>query len=248
MGRQLKIIPVLDILGQVGVHAVRGERRNYKPLKSVLCESSDPLDIAFAFKKLGFKQLYVADIDAISTNKSNTALISQIAKYTGLKLMVDAGVSNFERAEQLLNYVAEVIIGTETLSSPSFVGEAVRRFGRDRIILSLDMKDGKLLGNSKFEKLLEPIGLLKTFQEMDVEQVIVLDLARVGSGEGVDKPFLEKIVKMLDLEIFVGGGVQGIDDLLELNDLGVTGVLLATALHSGKITVDELKHFNLSLE
>jgi phosphoribosylformimino-5-aminoimidazole carboxamide ribotide isomerase len=41
--------------------------------------------------------------------------------------------------------------------------------------------------------------------------------------------------------VFVGGGVRGIEDLLALRDMGVFGVLVATALHSGKITLTQIK-------
>ena len=43
------------------------------------------------------------------------------------------------------------------------------------------------------------------------------------------------------MDIFVGGGVRDIEDLVELKNLGVSGVLVATALHSGKISIEELK-------
>lgn len=61
----MEIIPVIDILNGVVVHGVRGEREKYEPIKSVLCNSSDPLEVANVFKELGFKSLYVADLDSI---------------------------------------------------------------------------------------------------------------------------------------------------------------------------------------
>jgi phosphoribosylformimino-5-aminoimidazole carboxamide ribotide isomerase len=76
---------------------------------------------------------------------------------------------------------------------------------------------------------------------MGVEQIIVLDLVRVGSGEGVNMPFLTSALKLRGVKVFVGGGVRGIEDLLALRDMGVFGVLVATALHSGKITLTQLK-------
>jgi len=239
---------VLDILDGVAVHAVRGERKQYKPLKSALSASANPLDVASAFKGLGFAELYVADLDAISRNQPNLAIINQITKNTGLRLMVDAGVTDLERAEELLaNHVSKVVVGTETLVRTGFVREAVRSFGSDRVILSLDLKNGRLLGEFDFGHR-EPMALLKEFQRMGVKQVIVLDLARVGSGEGVDVPFLKRVLEELELEVFVGGGVRNLADLIELKSLGISGVLLATALHSGSITADALKHAGLSLE
>ena len=246
---KLKIIPVLDILNGAAVHAVRGERKKYKPIKSMLCASADPIDVARAFKQLGFAELYVADLDAISRNQPNSVIINEIGKKAGLRLMVDAGVTDLERAEEMLaNHVSKVVIGTETLNSTNFVAEAVRTLGSNRIVVSLDLKNGRLLGKFDFGKFPEPLDLLREFQKIGVKQVIVLDLARVGSGEGVDLPFLKKAIMELELEFFVGGGVRNLSDLLQLKSLGVSGVLLATAFHSGDITVDELKRAELSLE
>ena len=149
----MKIIPVLDILNGVAVHAVRGERKNYKPLKSVVCGSADPIEVAMAFQQLGFAELYLADLDAISRNQPDMEIVNQIWKATGLRLMVDAGVTDLERAKDLLaTPVSKVVIGTETLRSTSFVAEAIGSFGSDRIILSLDMKNGRLLDGFVFGK------------------------------------------------------------------------------------------------
>src|SRR3990170_7148177 len=87
---KLKIIPVLDILDGVAVHAVRGRRKEYKHLKSALVASPDPLEVAVAFKNLGFNELYVADLDAITDKKPNITLIKRISDETRLRLMVDS--------------------------------------------------------------------------------------------------------------------------------------------------------------
>jgi phosphoribosylformimino-5-aminoimidazole carboxamide ribotide isomerase len=93
----------------------------------------------------------------------------------------------------------------------------------------------------------EPRMLLREFQRVGADQVILLDLARVGSGEGVDFPFLKSVLTELNLKVFVGGGVRDIKDLVELRNMGVFGVLLATALHSGRVRVEELRRVGLSL-
>ena len=50
--KNLKVIPVIDILNGIVVHAVRGKRREYQPLQSILCKSVEPLEVAKAFKTL----------------------------------------------------------------------------------------------------------------------------------------------------------------------------------------------------
>jgi phosphoribosylformimino-5-aminoimidazole carboxamide ribotide isomerase len=79
---------------------------------------------------------------------------------------------------------------------------------------------------------------------MGVEQVIVLDLARVGSGEGVNADFLKRVIAEIDMDVYVGGGVRDITDLFELQKMGVAGVLVASALHNGKIPVSALREAN----
>lgn len=238
----MKIIPVIDILNGRVVHAVKGKRNEYQPLQSILTKSTEPVEAAKAFKDLGFTELYVADLDAIIDCSVSFQPIGNIAEKTGIKLMVDAGITNIERAQKLLNNdISKLIIGTETLQSKKFVEQAIDIFGSDRVIVSLDLKGDKILVKFGFDGCLNPICLLKDFKQMGVSEVIVLDLARVGSGEGVNTDFLKKVIAEVDVEVYVGGGVRNINDLVELRNLGVSGVLIATALHTGKITIAQLK-------
>jgi phosphoribosylformimino-5-aminoimidazole carboxamide ribotide isomerase len=242
----LKVVPVIDVLGGVAVHAVRGRRSEYQPLKSVLCTSAKPLDVALAFKALGFSELYIADLDAIMGGHPNFSILKQIADTTGLSLMVDAGIADLERAEKLLkSHVSKVIIGTETLPSISFVGEAVKSLGKEQVVVSLDLKGEKVISGVELGNLGNPLDVLREIQEIGVEQIILLDLARVGSGEGVNMSLLIEILKNRKVRVLVGGGVRDITDLVELRNMGVFGVLVATALHSGKITLAELKQAGL---
>jgi phosphoribosylformimino-5-aminoimidazole carboxamide ribotide isomerase len=249
MGKcRMKVVPVIDILDGVAVHAVKGIRKDYKPLKSKLSKSANPLDVATAFKKLGFKELYVADLNAITGNHDNFEVLERIALETRMHLMVDAGVSDIRTVKEVIRHGAsKVIIGTETLTSTGFVEKAIRSLGPQRVIVSLDVKNGQLLSKLDPCKFSDPIDVLRGFQRMGLTQAILLDLARVGSQEGVDVAFLKKALEGVDLEVFVGGGIRDIDDLLKLKELGVFGVLLATALHSGKIKAEDIKCAGLSL-
>ncbi len=237
----MKVIPVIDISNGIVVHAVRGKRREYQPLQSTLCDSVQPLDVARVFKTLGFSELYIADLDAITKGKTNFQVLKRIVDETGLKLLVDAGLADLMTAQKLLESgVYRVVIGTETLQSKSFVGETIKVLGSERVIVSLDLKGGKTLVKLGFAGCTDPICLLGEFKEMGVSNVIVLDLTRVGSGEGVNVDFLKKALKQ-DVNLYVGGGVRDINDLVELKQLGISGALVATALHSSKISIEELK-------
>lgn len=240
----MKIIPVIDVLNGVAVHAVRGLRKQYQPLKSILCPSSDPVEVASEFKSLGFDYLYLADLDAILGGPANFTLYNGIKDTTDIDMMVDAGISDKEKAEKMLEAgVSKMVIGTETLNDLTFVNESIKSFGKNRVIVSLDLKEGKLVSVSEAVKSMKPLHLATELQKIGVTSVIVLDLARVGAYRGVDKSMIKDVLDKTRLEVWVGGGIRGINDLEELRDMGVYGALLATALHVGKLTAKELKSF-----
>lgn len=238
----MKIIPVIDILNSRVVHAVKGKRKEYQPLQSILTKSTTPEEVAKAFKDLGFTELYIADLDAIIDCSASFEPLRTITDKTGIRLMVDAGITNIERAQKLLdNGVSKLIIGTETLQNKKFVEQAIDIFGNDRVVVSLDLKGDKIIVKFGCDGCLNPICLLKDFKQMGVSQVIVLDLARIGSEEGVNIDFIKEVIAEVGVDVYVGGGVRDINDLVELRNLGVSGVLIATALHTGKITVAQLR-------
>jgi len=238
----MKIIPVLDVLNGVVVHGVGGEREKYYPVKSVLCASSDPVNVASTFRSLGFDELYVADLDAILNNQANFSLYKQVKAVTDVKLMVDAGINDLEKAQKVLEKeVSKIIIGTETLEKLSFVKEAVKLFGKNRVIVSLDLKGGKVVSSDSYIREKDPVELAKTFQRMNVAQIIVLDLARVGMNKGLGLEIVKEILEQTKVEVLTGGGVRDITDLEKLGSMGVTGVLVATALHNGRLTIKKLK-------
>jgi phosphoribosylformimino-5-aminoimidazole carboxamide ribotide isomerase len=242
----LKVIPVIDVLNGIVVHAVRGVRKEYRPIQSVLTKSVASIEVARSLKDIGFSDLYVADLDAIIDCSSNFPTLKRITDEIDLKLMVDAGVTSIERAQKLLGTgVSKLIVGTETLQSKNFVAQAVDIFGSERVVVSLDLKGDKILVKLGFEGCTDPICLLNQFKDMGVSQVIVLDLLRVGSDEGVNIDFLKKVIAEVGVDVYVGGGVRDINDLVELKNLGVSGALVATALHTGKISIDELKREDL---
>jgi phosphoribosylformimino-5-aminoimidazole carboxamide ribotide isomerase len=204
------------------------------------------VDVAAALKALGFGELYVADLDAITRGQANFSIFKNIADKTGLELMVDAGIDDLKKAKRVLqSHVSKVIIGTETLPSASLVAEAIGLFGSEKVMVSLDLMGNRIISGFELGTLKDPVALLREFQEAGVSQIIVLDLARVGSGEGVNVPFLREVLRNIKANVYVGGGVRDIKDLMELKDIGVFGVLVATALHSGKISLKELKQAGL---
>jgi phosphoribosylformimino-5-aminoimidazole carboxamide ribotide isomerase len=238
----LKIIPVIDVLNGTAVHAIRGERKMYQPLRSVLCRSSDPLEITLTFDSLRFKNLYLADLDAISGKPAHFSLYRQIVAETSLELMVDAGTADMEKAKKVLETgVTKIIIGSETLGSLDFLNQAVKAFGEEKLVVSVDIKDGNVLSVSNTVKSLDAVSFAQKLAVIGISQIILLDLSLVGSEHGINRTLVEDVLEKTNLKVFVGGGIKALQELEKLRKLGVSGALVATVLHNGKIKVDELK-------
>ena len=238
----MKVIPVIDVLNGVAVHGIRGERERYQPLKSTLCKSADPLDIALTFESLGFNCLYLADLDAILGKSANFDIYRQIMTQTRLDLMVDAGIADITKAKKVLaTEVSKIVIGSETLSSLDFLGQAVKAFGEDKVVVSIDLKEGKLLSVSEAIASMDAVSFAQKLRKIGINKIILLDLDRVGTEHGINLALLRSILEKTGVEVLVGGGIRSLQELEELRKLGVSGALVATILHNGKLEVDELK-------
>ena len=244
----MRVVPVLDLKGGVAVHAVRGERHAYAPVRSVLSpSSSDPVELARAFQqRLGSEACYVADLDAIARSGDHGPVVRTIAEL-GLSVWLDAGVATADDARRAVSFgAARVILGTETLRDvddlPAIAG-AVSAASRGRVdcILSLDHREGRLLGGSPAVSAAGAVDVAARAWATGIRTFIVLDLARVGARAGPETEPARKLRAHLpEAEIVLGGGVRGTDDLRALVSAGYHAVLVGTALHTGALGAADL--------
>ncbi len=241
----MRVIPVIDLLkGQV-VHAVKGLRQNYKPIKSVLCNAPDPLKVAQAFHTLlNLNEVYIADLDAIQNphQAHNRGIIAEIASREGMDVLLDAGVSNIAGIRELIDCgVCKVVIGSETLQTLDAVQHIPSGIKRERLIFSLDMLDGKILSRCPDLSAMKPMKAMECLASAGWREVILLDLKRVGSGEGIAIPLVrEARAKLPELRLLAGGGIANPEELTVLKSLEISGVLTASALHRGTITARDI--------
>jgi phosphoribosylformimino-5-aminoimidazole carboxamide ribotide isomerase len=233
----MRVIGVIDLKDGVAVHAVRGERERYRPVRSRLVEGADPVAVARALRdRLDLRELYVADLDAIGGGPGHDETLRALAAET--ELMLDAGVSDAAGVERVLALgAARAIVGTETLAGAGAFAE----LPLDRVVLSLDMRAGRVLAHDPELATLGPGEALARLTRAGLREAIVLDLARVGSGEGPDVGLVGELHgRFPQLALLAGGGVRDAADLRALAQAGAAGALVATALHNGAIGRDDL--------
>jgi len=138
-----ELIPVLDLMSGIAVSGKSGQRDTYKPLRTVYSGTPDPVDIAISLKREGFKRIYVADLDAIEGRSSNLEIVRKINHV--LPVMLDWGVKDIESFAFALDFADKIIIATETLTSWADLGEIFHKFPKQRMMVSIDVKDGQIL-------------------------------------------------------------------------------------------------------
>ncbi len=228
----MDVIPVIDVRHGVAVAAARGERANYRPLETPLAPCSDPVAVARGYAGLfAFPVLYVADLDGIEGRGGNARLAQELASAVPhARVWLDEGVRPAEAAKRIAEGVATPVIGSESLGDAD--AAALRALPAHAYVLSLDFKGDRFSG---------PPAVLTEAGHWP-QSVIVMTLARVGSGKGPDVERLSEIVSRAGRRrIYAAGGVRDRADIEALRRAGATGVLVATALHRGTLKAGDLE-------
>ena len=227
----MRIIPVIDLIGGEVVRARMGDRDAYRPIITPLSPTSDPVDVAAGLLELGdFNDLYIADLDSIRRRGDNRAVLKKLrAKFPQVRLWVDDGAADAESLEAILDGdLGMPVLGSESQERLDLVAKWANS---DRVAVSLDFRGDEFQG---------PKEILAAPQFWP-RRVIVMTLARVGADAGPDLEKLTAIrVAAGKREIYAAGGVRDGGDLRALKASGAAGVLVASALHDGRLSRAEL--------
>lgn len=203
-------------------------------------EGSDPIAIAAALRvAFGFGDLYIADLDAIAGAEPATAILGPIAAL-GFHLWVDAGIRDEADVARLLAIgVATVVVGLETVRGPRALERIAATIEPTRLIFSLDLRDGRpLIDTGPAWGVRRPEEIAAAALGLGMRRLLLLDLARVGTGQGTGT--LDLLTRIRgwapsETEVSVGGGVAGVADVERLAAAGASSVLVGSALHDGRI-------------
>lgn len=226
----IKKIPVIDLKQHQAVSGKSGMRDTYTPLRTVFAHSSNPAEIAQGLKLSGADEMYIADLDLIESVGHNISDIKMVN--TILPVMFDGGVKNLEGFEFFLDYAYKIIVPTETLESIDEIRKIFEKYPKERIVVSVDVKNNELLAKHMDLNLSEFKEILK---ELDPNEIILLDITGVGTEKGYNRYLLDEFSDMKD-KLIIAGGLNK-DSLGELESLGIKKVLIGTSLHSGEVTL-----------
>lgn len=209
-------------------------REAYEPMVSPLSPTSAPADIVAGLLSLApFRTLYVADLDAIAGQGSHDGTIRALrTRHPHLELWVDAGAQTpREVSARAAAGLGTSVVGTESLQDVETARAVLSMPG---VILSLD-HDAR-----------GPMGPAAVHEDASLwpRRVIVMTLARVGSGEGPDLEALARVrARAPGASLIAAGGVRDATDLARLEEMAIAGVLVASALHDGRIDGDAARRY-----
>jgi phosphoribosylformimino-5-aminoimidazole carboxamide ribotide isomerase len=247
----MQVIPVIDLLGGQVVRGIGGRRNEYRPIQSRLASDSQPAAIAKQLKeRFGFDTVYVADLDAITggDRRRNIPALEAISD-AELRLWLDAGSGDHRSVWEVIEIagsravLADIVVGLETLKRPNnghLIAEIKKYMSA---IFSLDLKSGVPITQVAEWQHFTAMDIAQVMHAAGVDDMIVLDLEDVGCGAGTRTLDLCRQMRqsLPGIRLTAGGGVRGRDDLAALADAGCDAVLVASALHDGRLTASDIQ-------
>jgi phosphoribosylformimino-5-aminoimidazole carboxamide ribotide isomerase len=234
------IFPAIDLKDGKCVRLYKGD------FSKTTIFNNSPYDQALQFKKKGFSDLHLVDLDGALKGKSkNKEVIIKILKKTNLKVQLGGGIRNLKQISfWIKNGVSTVVVGTMAIQNPGILKKACDLFP-GRIAVALDVRNNFLAikGWVKQTKI-KLMDFSKKLEDFGVSRIIYTDINRDGTKTGVNLLQLKKIVSKIHIPLVVSGGISSIADVKELYKAQkFEGVIIGKAIYDKSIPLNKLKKF-----
>lgn len=226
-----EVIPAVDIQQGRAVRLFEGDPDR----ETIYFE--DPVEAARHWVSLGARWLHLVDLDAALGRGSNSDIIREIAGIPGVKTELGGGIRSLVDASEWLELVDRVILGTAAINSPELTEALLERFGPERVVVSLDARDGLIAVRGWTEVSdVSLLGAAEQALQQGVTTLIYTDVSRDGTMLGVDVGPLQQLRDAYPHTLLAGGGVASDADLDVYASLGLDGAIVGRALYEGRIT------------
>ncbi len=201
--------------------------------------SDDPAATARRWAAAGASWLHVVNLDGAfgEAGATNQQAVTAILKAVDVPVQIGGGLRDLASVEAALGLgVSRVVLGTVALTQPELVGEAVRRFGPERVAVGIDARDGLVAVHGwQQTSAVSALDLAARLKTLGASRVIYTDIARDGMLTGPNLPALRAIADT-GLGVIASGGITSLDDLRAVAAIpGVEGAIVGMALYTGAI-------------
>ncbi|HLF19709.1 MAG TPA: 1-(5-phosphoribosyl)-5-[(5-phosphoribosylamino)methylideneamino] imidazole-4-carboxamide isomerase, partial [Bacteroidota bacterium] len=223
------IIPSIEIYNGKCVHLRAGnfnDRVEYP---------YSPVEAARSFLKSGFSFLHIVDLEGAQFGQvKNWSTIESLLAIDGLQLEVGGGVRSKEEIERLLQMGARrTILGSIAVTLPSLVRKWIHEIGSKRIVVAVDVRNGKIAHSGWLEELEQsPTMFMMELKNSGASSFIYTDINRENSNEGPNLDLYKELRSFFkDVELIASGGISSMKDLEAVAKTSVSGVIIGKALH-----------------
>jgi phosphoribosylformimino-5-aminoimidazole carboxamide ribotide isomerase len=231
------IFPAIDLKDGKCVRLYKGDFN-----KTTIFNSS-PYNQALQFKKKGFTDLHLVDLDgALKGRSKNKKIIIKIIKNTNLNVQLGGGIRTLKEITfWIKNGVSTVVVGTMAIQSPKTLKKACDLFP-GRIAVALDVRNNFLAikGWAK-QTTIKFMDFAKELEDFGVSRIIYTDINRDGTKTGVNFSQMKKIIARIHIPLIASGGVSNIKDIKKLYKIKkLEGVIIGRAIYDGSIESKDL--------
>ena len=237
----MRIIPAIDIIDGKCVRLTQGDYEQKKVY------ADDPLEMAKAFEDHGAQYLHVVDLDGAKAQSIvNYRILERIASKTQLKIDFGGGLKSNEDLRIAFESGADQITGGSIAVKNATVFEQwIEDFGSEKIILGADAKHGKIATNGWLEvSELEVNTFIETYHTKGISYVVCTDIEQDGTLEGPSIGLYQKILQQTPkVKLIASGGVSGLSDLDQLQEIGCEAAIVGKAIYEGHISLKALEKY-----
>jgi len=232
----MEVIPAIDLKNGRCVRLFQGD------FNQETVFSDDPLATALSWEEQGGHRIHVVDLDgAIQGRPTHLEVITSIVSTLRIPVQVGGGIRDLRSAEAWLDAgVDRIVIGTAAVRDPDMVQEICRKFGSERVVVSVDAKEGLVaLQGWKEASTTTVFQLASQMAQIGVVRLLYTDIARDGALSGPDFITNERLVIETGLAIQASGGVASVEHIKDLVPTGVDGVIVGRAIYTGGVSLSE---------
>ncbi|AEH59973.1 phosphoribosylformimino-5-aminoimidazole carboxamide ribotide isomerase [Methanosalsum zhilinae DSM 4017] len=234
-----EVIPAVDMRNGKCVQLVQGVPG------SEMISLDDPGEVASGWVEQGAATLHLIDLDgAIEGVRKNAPIIEKIIHDlhpAGVSVQVGGGIRSFEDAGKLLDLGTDrIILSTAALNDPQLVKRLAEEYGGERVMVALDAKDGKVsIEGWKKQSEHTPVELGVKFESLGAGSLLFTNIDSEGLMKGIDVQPTAELVSSVNIPVVASGGVTTVEDIISLSKVGASGVVVGSALYTGKFTFQD---------
>ncbi|OIP28103.1 MAG: imidazole glycerol phosphate synthase subunit HisF [Chloroflexi bacterium CG08_land_8_20_14_0_20_45_12] len=245
--KEVKIVPCLDVK----------EGRVVKGVNFVnLRDARDPVEGAAAYCREGADEIVFLDIFAtMESRKTRLEWVRKVCEVVTVPFAVGGGIGSIEDMKALFDLgVDKVSINTAAVRNPELVRQAVKEFGKEKIVIAIDGK--KNPPNSGLPRLevvvksgrestgMDIVRWAKRVEELGAGEILLTSKDADGTKQGYDLEMTKAVAEAVTIPVTASGGAGKLEHLYEAVTIGkAAAVLAASVFHFREISIPEAKKY-----